>query len=284
MKTVSREQVNAFRQAIPELAKLRTACIMDGGPLTLARDFKALKVDILSTGKDHVSPDLVADCQRRGIQVWVWTVNSLHFMERLLKMGVDGLCTDYPELVHESNKRLRPQASQTDAATFPFPQGPDMSSGVDLRGLAEVEEGADGDDVEKEGANGGSDSHTAPPSSSSSSSNGSGGSSGGGSRSSRFGSGVSSASSSFSGSGSTTNKAEDSTDATVLGGWYSRCDTCEHSAEGSDQQRLIAALYGDLAGVRDFAVRTVEDAKMLVKVCDARVSLPLAYGGGGVGG
>lgn len=77
-------QVNAFRQAIPELANLRTACIMDGGPLTLARDFKALKVDILSTGKDHVSPDLVADCQRRGIQVWVWTVNSLHFMERLL--------------------------------------------------------------------------------------------------------------------------------------------------------------------------------------------------------
>ena len=76
--------MNAFRQAIPELAKLRTACIMDGGPLTLARDFKALKVDILSTGKDHVSPDLVADCQRRGIQVWVWTVNSLHFMERLL--------------------------------------------------------------------------------------------------------------------------------------------------------------------------------------------------------
>lgn len=82
--------MNAFRQAIPEVAKLRTACIMDGGPLTLARDFKALKVDILSTGKDHVSPDLVADCQRRGIQVWVWTVNSLHFMERLLVSCVGG--------------------------------------------------------------------------------------------------------------------------------------------------------------------------------------------------
>lgn len=92
---MSMEQVNAFRQAIPELAKLRTACIMDGGPLTLARDFKALKVDILSTGKDHVSPDLVADCQRRGIQVWVWTVNSLHFMERLL---VGGLCVGVPVL------------------------------------------------------------------------------------------------------------------------------------------------------------------------------------------
>lgn len=68
----------------PQLATLCTACIMDGGPLMLAREMEALKVDILSTGKDHVSPDLVADCQRRGIQFWVWTVNSLHFMERLL--------------------------------------------------------------------------------------------------------------------------------------------------------------------------------------------------------
>ncbi|CAN0137508.1 unnamed protein product [Ectocarpus sp. 6 AP-2014] len=255
-------QVNAFRQAIPELANLRTACIMDGGPLTLARDFKALKVDILSTGKDHVSPDLVADCQRRGIQVWVWTVNSLHFMERLLKMGVDGLCTDYPELVHESNKRLRPQASQTDAATFPFPQGPDAYSGVDLRGLA-APASSEGKAVESTTAAGvgGDDGNNSSSTASMSCSDGS-------SRSNRSSSSVSSHTGS-----TTTNKAEDSTDATVLGGWYSRCDTCEESAEGSDQQRLIAALYGDLAGVRDFAVRTVEDAKVLVKVCSRAVAV-----------
>ncbi|CAB1115178.1 unnamed protein product [Ectocarpus sp. CCAP 1310/34] len=251
-------QVNAYRQAIPELANLRTACIMDGGPLTLARDFKALKVDILSTGKDHVSPDLVADCQRRGIQVWVWTVNSLHFMERLLKMGVDGLCTDYPGLVHESNRRLRPQASQTDAATFPFPQGPGAYSGVDLRGLAAP--------ASSEGKAVGSTALDSDGNNSSSTASMSG--SDGGSRSNRSHSSVSSHTGS-----TTTNKAEDSTDATVLGGWYSRCDTCEESAEGSDQQRLIAALYGDLAGVRDFAVRTVEDAKVLVKVCSRAVAV-----------
>ncbi|CAM9464313.1 unnamed protein product [Ectocarpus fasciculatus] len=258
-------QVNAFRQAIPELANLRTACIMDGGPLTLARDFKALKVDILSTGKDHVSPDLVADCQRRGIQVWVWTVNSLHFMERLLKMGVDGLCTDYPELVHESNKRLRPQASQTDAATFPFPQGPDAYSGVDLRGLASPAS-SEGKVVASTAATGGGEKGRDGNNSSSTASMS--GSSDGGSRSNRSSSSVSSHTAS-----TTTNKAEDSTDATVLGGWFSRCDTCEESAEGSDQQRLIAALYGDLAGVRDFAVRTVEDAKVLVKVCSRAVAV-----------
>lgn len=142
-------------------------------------------------------------------------------------MGVDGLCTDFPGRVDEANKKFRPQASQTDAATFPFPQGPDASSGVDLRGLA-----ADRD-ITTTTAN-----------------------------TTSFGNGVAQRT-------SPTKKAEGSTDATALGGWYSRCGTCEHSSQGGsdDQQRLIAALYGDLAGVRDFAVGAVVDAKILVKVC-----------------
>lgn len=166
-------------------------------------------------------------------------------------MGVDGLCSDYPERVHEANMRLRPQASQTDAATFPFPKGRDASSGVDLRGLAadaEAEEAAAA--VAKNAGDKDGASATASVSS----------------RSSHGGS-------STSGGSTTTNKAEHCTDATVLGGWFSRCDTCEQSAEGSDQQRLIAALYGDLAGVRNFAVRTVEDAKVLVKVCSRAVAV-----------
>lgn len=152
------------------------------------------------------------------------------------KMGVDGLCTDYPGRVDEANKKFRPQASQTDAATFPFPQGPDASSGVDLRGLA-------------------ADRDTSTPTATTVSANILN---------------ADSARTEFGGSlkSPPTKKAEGSTDATALGGWYSRCGTCEHSGDGSDdQQRLIAALYGDLAGVRDFAVGTVEDAKILVKVC-----------------
>lgn len=149
-------------------------------------------------------------------------------------MGVDGLCTDYPGRVDEANKKFRPQASQTDAATFPFPQGPDASSGVDLRGLA-----ADRDIT------------TTPTTTASTRA--------------LYGN----SSSAQRRINPPTRKAEGSTDATALGGWYSRCGTCEHSSEGGsdDQQRLIAALYGDLAGVRDFAVGTVEDAKILVKVC-----------------
>lgn len=174
-------------------------------------------------------------------------------------MGVDGLCSDYPERVHESNKRLRPQASQTDAATFPFPKGPDASSGVDLRGLA-----VDAEAEEAAAAAAAADACAQDKDEDSS------GTASVSSRSSRCGSATSNSSGSTT---TTTNKAEHTTDATVLGGWYSRGDACEQSAEGLDQQRLIAALYGDLAGVRDFAVRTVEDAKVLVKVCSRAVAV-----------
>lgn len=146
------------------------------------------------------------------------------------KMGVDGLCTDYPELVHEANRKFRPQATQTDSATFPFPEGPTASSSVvDLRGLAADSEttttvigdnnDAGNDEVSVSGH-------------------------------------------------AIVKKAEVSTDSSALGGWYSRGDTCGKSpAEPSHQQRLIAALYGDLAGVRDFSVAAVEEARVLAKVC-----------------
>ena len=57
-------------------------------------------------------------------------------------MGVDGICTDYPERVIEANHRFRPgggeETSQA-AATFPFPMAPNPSAGVDLRDLTTKE-------------------------------------------------------------------------------------------------------------------------------------------------
>ena len=83
--------MNAFRQAVPGLAGLRTVCILDGCPISVGRDLEALGVAALSVGKGHVTPDLVADCQRRGVKVWVWTVNSLHIMEHLLVRSLENL-------------------------------------------------------------------------------------------------------------------------------------------------------------------------------------------------
>ncbi|MEX0773756.1 MAG: glycerophosphodiester phosphodiesterase family protein [Balneolales bacterium] len=59
--------------------------------------------DILSPNYSLVTRDMVTRSQELGMKVIPWTVNDLKEMERLIKMGVDGLITDYPNLYHELN-------------------------------------------------------------------------------------------------------------------------------------------------------------------------------------
>jgi glycerophosphoryl diester phosphodiesterase len=45
----------------------------------------------------NVTPELVAEAQKLGLQVIPWTVNETAEMERLIDMKVDGLISDYPD-------------------------------------------------------------------------------------------------------------------------------------------------------------------------------------------
>ncbi|CAM9297817.1 unnamed protein product [Discosporangium mesarthrocarpum] len=102
-------EVNAFRRALPELSEIRTVCIMDGVPLGLAKEYEAMGVSVMSVGKDHIIPELVEDAHRRGIQIWTWTVNSSHHMDRLLGLGVDGMCGDFPEKLEAAIQKFSMQ-------------------------------------------------------------------------------------------------------------------------------------------------------------------------------
>jgi glycerophosphoryl diester phosphodiesterase len=47
----------------------------------------------------YITPDLVEVAHRLGIQVFVWTPDSRHDMVRLMKMGVDGIITNRPDIL-----------------------------------------------------------------------------------------------------------------------------------------------------------------------------------------
>lgn len=57
--------------------------------------------DIYSPRYDLLSAADVTSLHEKGIQVIPWTVNQLPDMVRMINMGVDGLITDYPDVITE---------------------------------------------------------------------------------------------------------------------------------------------------------------------------------------
>ena len=57
--------------------------------------------DIYSPYHPFVDENLVEFCHSRSMKVVPWTVNDLREMRKLMKLGVDGLISDYPDLYSE---------------------------------------------------------------------------------------------------------------------------------------------------------------------------------------
>lgn len=65
---------------------------------------KELKVDILSPYFLYVTDDFVAKAHESGIRVIPWTVNDISEMRRLIRTGVDGIISDYPDRLNQALK------------------------------------------------------------------------------------------------------------------------------------------------------------------------------------
>jgi glycerophosphoryl diester phosphodiesterase len=46
-----------------------------------------------------VDEELIKQCHEKGMKVIPWTVNDKKEITKIKKMGVDGIITDYPDLI-----------------------------------------------------------------------------------------------------------------------------------------------------------------------------------------
>lgn len=51
-----------------------------------------------------VNKKLIRRCRERGMQLIPWTVNDVPAMRRLIRLGVDGIITDYPDLIAQVSR------------------------------------------------------------------------------------------------------------------------------------------------------------------------------------
>ena len=61
---------------------------------------------IYSPNESLVNPSLIAYCHKQGIQVIPWTTNDATMAEKLIKMGIDGIISDYPDMIIEVYESL----------------------------------------------------------------------------------------------------------------------------------------------------------------------------------
>ena len=62
----------------------------------------SVKADIISPYHLYVTPEFVKRCHDRNLAVIPWTVNKKEVMEKLLNAGVDGIISDYPNILYQT--------------------------------------------------------------------------------------------------------------------------------------------------------------------------------------
>ena len=88
--------VAACRELAPDIA---TACLTAGAPDDATIDrVAAAGHSALHPRERDVDEALVASCHQRGLAVNTWTCNDAARLVELARLGVDGVCTDVPDV------------------------------------------------------------------------------------------------------------------------------------------------------------------------------------------
>jgi glycerophosphoryl diester phosphodiesterase len=95
-----------FRRECPEVSTSAgmdevialASALQSGRRIELGKSHpRLLQVPESAFGRGWLTPELVAEAHRAGLEVHVWTVNEEAGMRRLIALGVDGIMTDYPD-------------------------------------------------------------------------------------------------------------------------------------------------------------------------------------------
>ncbi len=84
-------------QALKQIPEIRRGVLIDGIPLDYAACCDQLQAFSFNTHLGFITPELLEDARKRGLENWVYTVNFEDDWKLMLQLGVDGIFTDKPD-------------------------------------------------------------------------------------------------------------------------------------------------------------------------------------------
>lgn len=102
VSSFNHRELAEFKALAPEI---RIGALLVALPVDNAALAERLGAFSINPSVDHVDKELVEDAHRRGLKVFVFTVNSPRAIRRMTALGVDGVFSDYPDRVIEERKK-----------------------------------------------------------------------------------------------------------------------------------------------------------------------------------
>lgn len=93
---------NEIRKFEPHL---KTGAILAGRPVNLISISRETKTNLLCLSQEFIDEEVVKKCHQNGIEINAWTVNESEDIERMIKLGVDIISSDYPDRVLSKLKK-----------------------------------------------------------------------------------------------------------------------------------------------------------------------------------
>lgn len=90
------DELRAYRALDP---KARIAVLTEGDPLDALEVARELGAEAINPAYGKITPEKAEAIHEAGYKIYVWTVNEPKQFEELRAMGVDGIFTNYPDLM-----------------------------------------------------------------------------------------------------------------------------------------------------------------------------------------
>ena len=90
-----------FVSLVPDNLQIKICPLIDGIPLDLTQFKSVLRAYSLNISSEFINSEIIKEAHALGMKVFVYTINKKQEALKIKSLGIDGIFTDYPDMVRD---------------------------------------------------------------------------------------------------------------------------------------------------------------------------------------